>query len=141
MRKGKLPTAGLSIYRACLLGICVSIGILLLLAMVATLMISKEKIDISASCYLAGVAQFIATFAGCLIAGKVTKEGTAVACSIVAGACVFVQMAAAILFFGGISGNFVPGLIASLAGFGGAILLCISKNNRSISKKRKVHSR
>lgn len=141
MKKTKLSAAGLSISKACLLGAGITTILLILFAMVAALLISNEHIDFNASGYLAGVAQFVAAFIGCLIVGKLIKEGTVAACAIVASVCIFVQLAAAILFFGGISGRFIPGILANLAGCGGAILLSVGKKNRSISKKRKIRSR
>lgn len=141
MKKIKQSSAGLSMSNACLLGAGISVTLLLLLALIMSLLISNEYVDISMSVYLAGIAQFIATLIGCIIVGKLMKEGTVLACIIVAGACIFVQFAAAILFFGGISGRFVPGMLANLAGCGSAILLCISNINRSFRKKRKIRSR
>lgn len=141
MKKGKLTVAQASLSRACILGIGISVVILLSLALVAALLISNEKIDISTSSYIAGAAQFVAAFVGCLITGKLIKERTFVACLIVVAGCVFVQLAAALLFFNGISVGMIAGLLANVAGCGGAILLCIGKNNRSVIKRRKAHSR
>lgn len=139
MKKSKLTTADPSMYKAFMIGVIISVATLLFLVMVSALMISNENITIDTSNYLAGVVQFIATFVGCLVAGKLNKNR--IVCLIVTGACVFVQIAAAILLFGGISGGFIPGLIANFAGCGGAFLLCISRNNRSVNKRRRVRSR
>ena len=141
MKKGSLTTAKLSVSKACLFGVGIFTVVIVLQAMVWALLISYEYLDIKTSIYLAGAAQFSAVFAGCIIAGKSTKERRMVVCLIVAAACVLMQLGAAILFFDGISENFALGLLANFAGCSGAAILSIVKNERPVSKKRKARSR
>lgn len=141
MKKSKLSVTGISLSKICMIGTGISVMLLIIFAMISAIFISNEYFDIGASGYLAGIVQFLAIFVGCIIAGKLVKEGRVLACAIVGGACVFIQLAASILFFGGISGRFIPGILANIAGCGGAILLSVSNKNRSASRKRRIRSR
>lgn len=141
MNKTKFSAAGFSIAKACVLGSSVNVLLLIVLAMVSAIFISNEYFEMEAGGYLAGISQFLASFIGCLIAGKLVKERKAITCAAAAGGCLLIQLAAAILFFNGISGDFLLCLLPMLAACGCAILLCANRKKHSGSKKRRVYSR
>ena len=70
------------------------------------------------------IIQFISSFVGSVISGKIAKDNKLVASVFVATSYFFTLIAVAMLLFDGVFGALIPGLFACLIGCGAAILLC-----------------
>lgn len=112
--------------------ICMLLSVLT--ALVGTILIENSYIELQSAKYVITVGQALSVFTGCFIAGKIAEQKNMLACAIAAGVYYLVLAAIAILFFDGITGQFLRGLIAVAVGAGGSVF---ALNRRKTTRKRK----
>lgn len=130
-----------TLLKSCGLGVCVTVIVTLSLSALAAIFISNEYLQITGMQYIAFLIQLVSVFLGSLLAGKTITERRLLACSAVGGVYFLSLVGLALLFFDGVSGSILYGLIGCVIGCGGALLLCTRVKNRSGSKKRRRRSR
>lgn len=112
--------------------VCMLLSILT--ALIGTILIENSYIELQSGKYVITVGQALSAFAGCFLAGKIAEQKNMLACATAAGVYYLVLAAIAILFFDGITGQFLRGLIAVAVGVGGSVFVL---NRRKTTRKRK----
>lgn len=136
-RRKKLPNRFVS--TALLFGVSTELAIsLLAAAIIATLVlggrVSEEKMQ-----YFAVAIQFLATFAGALIAGKTLQNRFAMTCGITAAIYCLLLIGTGILIFDCALESVWTGIVSVAAGAVAACVLCLKQP--SGRRKKKVYSR
>lgn len=102
--------------------------------------INNEYIDFQIFSKAQPIIQVLSAFIGCYICGVIVPDGKILRCAITALSYYLFLVGVSCLFFDGISGYFWVGILTSLIGFTGAILLCArGKVNTSRKRRKKAY--
>lgn len=131
MQKMRPKISGLGILPACGIGIAVSLLVTVLIAWVTAIFISNEYFEINTIVFAAIVSQFLATFIGAFLVGKITDNNKMLTCCLAGGLYYLLLIGTAMLFFDGISGKLFVGLISCALGCFAGILTSSRQKKRS----------
>lgn len=121
-----------SMLASSLFGLILALVVALVLSLISALFISNEYLEIKTAQFLATITHLIAVFLGSILTIKIVPERKLISCGVVCGGYFVVMMAIAILMYDGLSGSIFTGIVASVLGGAGAILL---------GARRKMHSK
>lgn len=110
-----------------------------LIGIIATL-ISGEYIAYDVLDYIAPIISFVAVLLGCYLTGRISPEKKALSCCVAAAVYFTIIAGVGILFFDGLGGRLIFGILACVLGCAVSILLTIKeKQGRRQSKRSKLH--
>ena len=141
MQKTKMKLWGGSMLSTIGIGLGTSTVLTILCASIGALLIYNEYLKPQTMIYVSTIIQFVATFAGALTAGKLAGENILPICALVGVSYFAVLFAVALLFFEGIAGGVVWGILACSVGIGGAIMLCVKQKTPRRRKNRRMTTR
>lgn len=141
MKSIKKTAGKTSILTSCAIGVLVAFGIMCLFALISAICISNEYSSVNAIPYFAFFAQFVGVLLGCVLTGKLATDQKTLACLITVCGLLFLQLCSALLFFDGISGSVVGGLIVSALGTLVAILIGNRDKKKTAATRRRKHYR
>ncbi len=121
-----------------LIGIAACITIMLIMGAVGAWMINSERLDLTNMNWLKIVIQVLSAFVGTLIALTLVKEKLAIITGMIVAGVLVILICIAMLFFDGISGNILTGVISISSGSAAACLLKLKTGEGSMKKKRKA---
>lgn len=119
-------------------GVGLVVLITLLLSGIGAILMQNEYIDIKYAGILGMLIQFFSTFTGVFVASKMGPDNKIMICSVVAVAYIVVAVCCALLFFEGVSGTVIAGVIS--CGTGSVLGIFLDhkgKNGRKRAKRRK----
>ncbi len=136
MRKKTKDFRFVSDYKKIIIGVGIGMAVSISLSAILAIFINNQYLQIESAAYFPIVVQFLSVFIGAYIAGRGAGEGAVATCGVTSGVMLVVQMCLGVLFFDGISGNLLWGILGCIGGMIAAILVC-KRPKKSHSRGRK----
>ena len=127
--------------KAVAVGVAIALIVTLVGCCIGAVCIDNEYMNISTAKMVSMIIIMISGFIGAIIAEKISKTGKTIVCLLVPASLCLIMMSVGALFFGGLGGQALIGIVVSGAASLGALLFNLKGKSRRNGHFKRSHHR